>query len=317
MRLLEDPVEDSEDADLDAGAEEQRRLEQTVEKQVSGIVAGFAARRKLPSSTLQEIPMVVVDPPPSATAVTESDTVCGCDNGDGATKNPETGEPCPGEGSKFCVDCDHANDYFDFEDDGVCKHRPACVCPNGWPAEREADCSVIPDKCISCAGAELVHDQETLQCRRRECVWPQSFPVEHQYARVSSNFSRKLVPLNSSAPILLAGDSVMISCGGNNYTQNLGSSPFSEYEVVCDYDDGTLLWPQLDVFQCVQNFCDCPGGGSSVTGAGCPKILSSGEGVAGSGPASTVATPGGRGRPARRPRPAIRFQVRYQRTRCG
>lgn len=118
---------------------------------------GTAARRRLPSAVAVGAAAVVVgavaavavlgvpavDTSTAAASIASAaDTTCPCENGTPAARDETTGAPCAAAGSQYCSACDEANNYFDFEQDGTCKLRPACVCPHGVAAARQADCSV-------------------------------------------------------------------------------------------------------------------------------------------------------------------------------
>ena len=122
----------------------------------------------------------------TATKISMADLMCGCDNGEGAAKNPLTGAPCPGVGAKYCSFCDEANDYYDFERDGVCKHRPACTCANGFAVGRWADCSSQSEKCLFC-DLDYFLDPVSLSCKAMNC--PVGAPLANTIWDASLNWT--------------------------------------------------------------------------------------------------------------------------------
>lgn len=234
----------------------------------------------------------------TATKVSLADTECKCDNGEGAARDPVTGKPCPGPGGKYCSRCNTANNFFDFELDGVCKFRPSCTCNNGIPARRAADCSTRREKCVVCKHNYFL-ERKSLTCKSMSCPVPP--PPAHSHWDLSSFLASTTAAPPSPLPRQLLASATSSFSNGSNSTasssngSSLSTTPspglivpaWSKVRLECDgfatnmasslrsftapCSHGVLKLPNPRFFQCELNFCGCPGFGEKVLGEGCPS----------------------------------------------
>ena len=221
-------------------------------------------------------------------AATAANTTCPCLHGIGASKDPETGAPCPPNASttSYCAKCNEHEGYFDFGKSGVCARRPVCSCQKGLPADRDADCSENANKCKRCNATGLASSANTtvpvvytlrpdLSCRMSSCLLGVP-PTGTQWTGVNG----ALRPINSST-LIANGETATLKCagvgggagaGGGTPPHRWNAAPSNLVEAVAVCEQGRLHYPDGErVLKCEENYCDCPGQGAAVSGVGCPN----------------------------------------------